>query len=361
MLATQEIRVYLAEEKRDYSLWNSFVGRNPFSTPYHKWEFGQALSSTYKYEKYNFIAINGRQLLGIFPLLYIRSPLFGNKLISLPFCEYGGPLVDPNCVFWAPVVVALFKEVLSLSKRLNVDYIEIRNPLPKFKVLEKQGCISSKRYVTFEINLNQDKDLWLLLDKKTRNCTRKAMRSKINIYEVSKKNHLQDYFSLYLETQKRHGSPPHDVKLFQKLFCHNSNIKTKILIAEYAERPIAGISVFYDNTRIYWWGGVSNSRLKYLNATNVLLWKMIEWGHENGLRTFNLGRTRLRTGIYHFKKGWGGVEIPLSDYFYLVRSKNIHSPDPSEGKYQILTKLWSHVPIVLAQSIGPMIVKQVGL
>jgi len=362
MSTESDIRVHIIIEREDSHSWNAFVESNPCSTPYHLWEFGQALSSTYGYERYYLLARNDDEVVGVFPLIHIRSRLFGNRLLSLPFCEYGGPLVSSNFGDLAQTAEGLFEEVLTIASSLNIDCIEIRNPSLHGELLENEGCHVVRRYVTFEIDLSREKEhLWRSLDKKTRNSTRKAMKSELNVYEVSQEDDLKEYFLLYLKTQNRHGSPPHDFKLFRNLFRLNAENSMKILIAEYCAKPIAGAIVFHNKRNIYWWGGVSDPKFRHLNATDILLWKIIEWGHESGFAGLNLGRTRYGTGIYHFKKGWGGIEIPLVDFVYHAESKDASTPDPSEGKYQFLTKLWSRLPVCISRRLGPRIIKQVGL
>jgi len=362
MQIQSNIQVGIMAKGADRHSWNAIVLSNPHKTPYHLWEFGQALSSTYGYEKYNFVAKYKGEVIGLFPLLFVKSRLFGNKLLSLPFCEYGGPLIDSTCDFSWQVIKVLLKEIFLSAKNLDVDYIEVRNPFSFGEVLSAEGFHVSKKYVTFGIDLSKGKEhLWRALDKKTRNSTRKGMKNNLDIRKIQNEADLKDYFYLYLKTQKKHGSPPHDFKLFQNLFRLNSENSMNLFIAKYRKRPIAGVIVFYDGTKMYWWGGVSDPQFKNLNASDVLLWTLIEWGIEKGFLGFDLGRTRRSTTVYHFKKGWGGVETPLLDYVFSLKSINSFTPDPTEGKYQVLTRLWSHLPMALTKSVGPKIAKNIGL
>lgn len=187
------------------------------------------------------------------------------------------------------------------------------------------------------------------------------MKSKLNVYEVDNENDLKKYFSLYLKTQKGHGSPPHDFELFRNLFRLNAGNSIKTMIAEYRAKPVAGVIVFHDRRNIYWWGGVSDPKFRYLNATDILLWRIICWGQESGFASLNLGRTRYGTGVYNFKQGWGGREIPLSDYIFAMNAKHAITSDPAESEYLILTKLWSHLPVSFTRLMGPRIIKQIGL
>jgi len=326
------------------------------------WEFGQALSSTYGYEKYNFVAKHRSAVIGLFPFLFVKSKLFGNKLLSLPFCEYCGPLINSDNDFSGQIMRVLLKEILVSAKNLNVDYIEVRNPFSFGEVMLAEGFHVAKKYVTFEIDLSFPKEhLWQALDKKTRNSIRKGMKNNLDICEIQNETELKDYFYLYLKTQKKHGSPPHDFKLFQNLFRLNYQNSMNLFIAKYHGRPIAGIIVFHSKTKIYWWGGVSDPKFKSINASDVLLWTLVEWGINKGFLNFDLGRTRRNTAVHHFKKGWGGVEIPLTDYVFSVNGVNSFTPDPAEGKYQILARIWSHLPMTLTKSLGPIIVKGIGL
>lgn len=346
-------------------MWNNFVRTHPFSTPYHLWEFGEALSLTYKYSRYYIVARTGNKVLAVFPLILVKSKLFGNKLFSLPFCEYGGPLIDETSENFHVVLSTILKKVLNFKFSLkNLDYVEIRNPKLSDKSLKTMlqfSFQSFKKYVTFRVDLTKGENvLWNELDKKTRNSIRKAVKSSLVVYEANTDNDLQKYYYLYLKTQKRHGSPPHSFELFNNLArVMKENIK--IMNAEYHSNIIAGIIAFHDKRSIYWWSSVSDYKFRGLNATNLLLWELIRWGCEKGYIYLDLGRTRAGSGIYHFKKGWAGREILLEDYVYSFKHNSKGTPDPSEGIFRVLSKIWAKIPISVAKKLGPYIIKQIGL
>ena len=345
----------------DACLWNKFVKTNPYATPYHLWEYGKSLSLTYGYKRFYLIAKENEEIVGILPLIQVKSFLFKDKLISLPFCEYGGQLSESN-----HVARSLWKIAIKVAGKLKVDYIEIRNPS---NVPDIDEYYRIRRYVTFKIDLTKSKEnLWLNLDKKTRNAVKKAMKNRVKVEEAKNEDDLKLYYRLYLKTQKRHGSPPNDFRLFCNIYRQLQPMGVmKILLAKYQEKAIGGIIVFHFNSIIYWWGNVTEPSYRHLNPTNLLLWKMIEWGNENGFKIFDLGRTRRGTSIYHFKSGWGGKEIVLQDYIYFL-NRNAHTngkehmlPDPYQGKYRFLSKVWSLLPTMLTEKIGPRIISEIGL
>jgi FemAB-related protein (PEP-CTERM system-associated) len=349
------ISVKVADQDEAKS-WNEFVKGDLYSTPYHIWEYGESLSSTYSYERFYFAAKEDEEIVGIFPLVRVKSLLFGDRLISMPFCEYGGPISSSE-----NVKKLLLEVAVRVANRLNVDYIEIRNPPDNASNLKNEYS-ALQRYITFRIDLTKPTEtLWRNLDKKTRNAVRKAVKKSVEVRECESRD-LEIYFELYLKTQKRHGSPPNSFKLFQKLFQLLQPMGImRVLLATYQGKTIAGIITFQINGVIYWWGNVTELEYRRLNATNLLLWKVLEWGCENGFKTVDLGRTRRYTPIYHFKSGWGGKETDLRDYVCFLGDGNIRLPDPEQSKYRFLSRIWSIMPMFFAKRIGPKIVSGVGL
>jgi len=359
-----EIKVLVASKAEK---WNDLVRKNPYASAYHLWEWGEALSLTYGYQKYYLMATRNQDVVGLFPLVHVKSRIFGNRLISVPFCEYGGPLADPSLgdQETQQVIEALLGATDRLARTLGVQYVESRNPpveVTRGFIIDK-GYRNVRRYATFRVNLRIEmEELWRNLHKKTRNAIRKAMKRGVRLKEVKDTEELESYYRLYLQTQKRHGTPPHNYILFERL--HDAfGIKGKIrmLLAEYRGRPIAGVIMFHHDKTIFWWNNVTDIKHRSLNPTNLLLWNMIEWGVQNGYHILDLGRTRKGTTIYRFKSGWGGLEAYLRDYVYFLSSREKELPDPLQRRYGYLSKVWSVMPASLAKKIGPKIRGDTGL
>jgi len=347
--------------------WNDLVERNPYASAYHLWEWGETLSFTYGYQKYYLAATHNHNLVGLFPLVHVQSRIYGNRLISLPFCEYGGPIADPSLDIEETqlIIEALLDAADKLARSLKVQYVETRSPSlgVACDCITVKGYQDVRSYVTFRINLSVELDeLWAGLHRKTRNAVRKPMKEGVKVKDVEGTEQLDSYYRLYLQTQKRHGTPPHDHRLFERLFDVFSDAgKIRLLMAEYRGNLIGGVIMLrYDET-IFWWNNVTDIRHRSLNPTNLLVWKMIEWGAQNGYRTLDLGRTRKGTAIYHFKSRWGGQEAHLRDFVHFLNSEEKEVPDPSQKKYRYLSKLWSSMPTSLAKILGPKVRGDAGL
>jgi len=357
--------VFLSEN--DAEEWNNFVENASDTSLYHVWEWGEILSSTYGYQRYYLSALHEERMVGVLPIIHVKSRLFGNRLISLPFCEYGGPLVVPESDDRKrkQVIIALLEAAIRLAKTLCVEYVEIRKPRIEDaeKLMKSRSFTTLRQYVTFRIDLTKEPDeIWASIHKTTRKSIRKALKNEVTVKEVEDEEQLTAFYTLYLRDMKRHGSPPHKYALFKILFdFFQASSQMRVLLAEYKGTVIGGRIVFCDSKSIFCWNSISDIRYRNLNPNNLLLWETIEWGLRNHYFRLELGRTRKETTIYDFKKCWGGEEIPLIEYFYFIRSKKRTLPDPTQRKYRYLAKVWSLTPISLAKKIGPKIISGIAL
>lgn len=354
--------VRLSDSNKD--LWNDFVSAHPYAYVYHLWEWGDVLQRTYNLGRWYFAVKEDGRIVAVLPVFYIRDLFFADKIVSLPFCEYGGPLLG-RCFDQSvteKALTMLVKNVCELGGKLGIDYIELRQPPMSFSAFfSSTGFRVLRRYATFKIDLTAgESKIWGSLDGRTRRHVKKAMRFRIEVKDVNVDN-LKRYYALYLRTQKRLGSPPHSYAFFENMYDgFVSRGLLRMLLAVYEGEPIAGIMVFCFNGKLYWWNNVLDRKHAGLNPTNLLLWHIIRWGVENDFVALDLGRTRPENaGVYHFKSGWGGQEISLEDYVFWVGNAEI--ADPLQKKYVLLSKLWSLLPQSVACRMGPHVVSKIGL
>ena len=103
---------------------------------------------------------------------------------------------------------------------------------------------------------------------------------------------------------------------------------------------------------MYWAYSASDETYLQYNPINLLLWHAIEWGHNTKYQKLVMGRTRNNSGVYRFKKKWGGKPVSLPVYYYLLNKKTMPMLDPTKGKYIILTKIWSLFPKIITSRVG---------
>ena len=347
----------------DRELWNAWAASNPWASFYHLWEWGEVLCKTYQYQRYYFGVKRGQEILAVLPLIYIRSRIFANKLVSLPFAEYGGPLLrDSMDSSEIESALAVLSDTLStLTRVLGVDYVDLRQPNFSLSLTAPTSVFTPlRRYLTFRVDLTKgESELWKDLDKKCRNAVRKAMKSGVRTKEVDADD-IRRYYHLYLDTESRHGSPPHSEDFFRSVFDFFAQKRLRMTLAVFKGKAIGGIMAFHFRRKLYWFNNVVDRRYASLNPTNLLLWDLIRCGAQNDLATLDLGQTRREdAGVYRFKSSWGGREVPLENHVLMMKKAEI--PDPLQRKYLVLSRLWSLLPHALTELVGPCLIRSIAL
>ena len=341
----------------DKDRWNEFVLK--FSdSPYHLYQWKEIFERVYRYEcKYLIAEEDERKIVAVFPVVMIKSKLFGTRISSLPLSDYGGPIFAPDQT--NSLLVDSFLEYLSplVSK---ADYLEVRSPIqPEVATfLDKRLEPGNVKYVTFVIDLSKSFDeIWrLVFDKYLRNAIRKAVKNKIMVVEGNFEEHFDDFYRIYALSMKRLGSPPHDVNFFTS--CHQllGENHVKLFLATLSNEVIGGVLTFLGRHTIYPVYEGIDQKCRHLNPASLIFCRIIEWGCEK-YRYFNFGRTLHGSGVYNFKKQWGGEEVVMP-YYYLGRK--IPRQDPRQ-KYSFLSKLWSRIiPFSITKRIGPHLKGSIG-
>ena len=78
----------------DFGQWDSFVSAHPDATFFHRAGWKRVIEETYGHRSHFVYAVQGDEIRGVLPLVHVKNMLFGNRLVSTPFCMQGGPVVQ---------------------------------------------------------------------------------------------------------------------------------------------------------------------------------------------------------------------------------------------------------------------------
>ncbi|OIO24079.1 hypothetical protein AUJ65_02210 [Candidatus Micrarchaeota archaeon CG1_02_51_15] len=329
--------------------WEEILKQDSDATTYHTREWTQSLAEIHKYEP---ILLENRG--AIFPLSIIRSRLFGNRMISVPFGDYGGPCGDVENA------ERLIDDAILKARQARVNFIEIRAPTkPQARLLEKKGFEQRTDYHTFILDLTVGiESLWKNIEKRTRNGVTHAKKQNINLRNATYDD-LESFYSVYLKTMKRLGSPPQPLIFFKKIWLSlQPKGLIRICLAE-TENELVSAAVFFPFAgKMHYAYSCSLEEMRHLRVNDLLLWNAISAASDDGFREFDFGRTRRNSGVFYYKKGWGGKEKELP-YFYKFFGKPLE--ERQEKQYELLSRVWKAIlPSSAAKALGPHIIRQIG-
>ena len=123
-------------------------------------------------------------------------------------------------------------------------------------------------------------------------------------------------------------------------------------------KRVAAALFFLFKTKFHYAYSCSLPEARSIRASDWLLSETISEACGRGFTEFDFGRTRPNSGVYIYKKGWGGREVPMPYYYFFYKKQLLQR---QEVKYAALSNAWrDFMPPLLAKRIGPWLVKQIG-
>ena len=294
-----------------------------------------------------FYAERNGEIEGILPLAQIKSLFFGNTLISIPFCVYGG-IVSIN----SEATAALNKAACNLAERLGVDALELRN--------RQQSGLSwptKSLYVTFRKEIDPDPEVNLQeIPRKQRAMVRKGIKAGLQSEDDMGWIRL---YKIYAESVRNLGTPVFPAKYF-RILREVFGPDCKVMMITHEGQDIAGVMSFYFRNEVLPYYSGSNSLARNLKGNDFMYWELMRQSAEQGIDIFDYGRSKEGTGSYSFKKNWGFIPKPLHYEYYLVKSNSIPEVNPMNPKYQRFINTWKKLPLTVTNFIGPYLAKNLG-
>lgn len=344
------------ELKEDYVEWNRFAMAQEGVGFYHLCQYGRLIEETYGYKPAGFILKKEGQTQAVLPASLARSVLFGKKLISQPFCEYGGILsggIDENGY------LTLVQYIKEFCLRKGIPNLEIHGNLgvPDNIKSEYFVSINPYGYATLKLAADPLSMRKTVFDYQIRKALNKAERSGVRGFQDSSPEIIKKKFwPLFLESMKRLGSPPHPLSYFMGLQKYYPD-ELKIFWAEVKGKLVSALLGFAIGKRIQITHIVSDEIHWEFRPNDLIHWEFIKWGCENGFEVFDFGSVRYE-GQLRYKKKWG-TEIKDCGYYYLSNTEKPLKTFSSSSRLMMqFSKLWTRaIPISLTPLLGPMIRK----
>jgi len=345
--ATGELRVRPLADA-DLPRWDAFVLARSQATFFHRAGWRAILEEVFRHRTHYLVAERGQAVVGVLPLAEVRSRLFGDSLVSLPFCVYAGPVADD-----AGASGALIDAAAELARTIRVPYLELRNRQPLRPEWPQQEL-----YVTFRKELLPDPEANLAaIPRKQRAMVRKGMKNGL-------RSELDDdpdrFFALYADNQHRHGTPPMSRAYFRRLMQAFGRDCEVLTVVDAGGRPVSSVMSFYCGNEVlpYYAGDCVDAR--DLAANDFKYWELMRRACERGLRVFDYGRSKRDTGSFAFKHNWGFVPSPLAYEFLLLGRDEVPQNNPLNPKYRAMIALWKRMPRFAVNAIGPHVVRGLG-
>ena len=409
------VRLY---QNSDKQLWDAYVMRHPDSTHCHLSGWKDVIEKAYGHIGYYLLAEEDCKIKGIVPVFHIKSFLFGNQLVSMPFLNYGGILADNE-----ETEIALLSEAVKLGQKLKASTIELRhtnplsclnsinlsrempcneyvrgenatrpvecgnyymgslfhrdstnssnssNPMNPMNPINStnptnpsnpSNCVTKTHKVRMLLELPGSSDeLFKSYNAKLRSQIRRPQKEGMDSI-VGGAELLDDFYKVFSINMRDLGSPVHSKNLFKEILKHFEQ-NVRIGIVTYKGQSVAAgmIFLFKNVIEIPW---ASTLRKYNQFSPNMLLyWSFLEYACKNGHQYFDFGRSTQGEGTHKFKEQWGAKPFPMYWHNIVLNGRPAGNNESEKSRYETAIRYWKKLPLPISNALGPLIRKHINL
>jgi FemAB-related protein (PEP-CTERM system-associated) len=327
--------------------WDRFVERHGAPTVAHLSAWGRVFQRAYGHEPVYLTAEDAGETVGVLPLVMLRSRLFGRRLVSMPFLDYGGVLAEPG------VATDLVDAALDTARDLGALSLGLR----QFEPTDLPYPVVDDR-VTMLLPLTTEEAVWKALPSERRNRVRKGEKNGLQAAWCGPEA-LDAFYRVFAVNMRDLGSPVHSRGFFRAMLEELPGTARVLVVRDRDARVVgAAVCLFFRDTIMVPW--VSSLREAFVLCPNfVLYWEVIRFGCRNGYRVLDLGRSLRNAGTFEFKRQWGAAPHALP-WIFIDRDPRAAPPvDRDRSRFDRLVALWQHLPLAVANRVGPWVRRQV--
>ena len=302
------------------------------------------VEKTFGHKGFFLVARQDGVVCGVLPLTKVRSRVFGCRMISQAFSNYGGPLT--KC---PAATEALCKSVVELATEHGCRSIELRNidPIPCDFHLRTDK-------ISMHLPLIDDPDeLWHSFKPKIRNRIRKAEKSGIIIVRGGLEL-LDDFYRVWTVRMHELGTPCYPRKLFSSIM-ETFPDKSQIFLARLKDITIGAIFAhfFKGLVQISW--GANLVEYNKLNPMSMLIWSVSKHYCEVKAKRLDFGTSLVGSSQYKFKNRWGAELIQLHYQYWAQPGHELSFVRRDNPKYKNMIDIWKKLPLWITRLVGPRI------
>jgi len=341
------VRIRIAE-KHDGHAWDEFVTGHGLSGPFHLFAWREAVGRAYGHTSRYLVAHNDAGAIeGVLPLILVKPPFLQGYLVSLPFCDYGGPLAR------SPEAAGLLVRRAAELARSSRSKLEIRcaGPDTSMQAAPSLGPVSHKSRMLLDLP-GSATVLWDSFKSKLRSQIRRPQKDGME-FRMGSADYLDHFYHVFSTNMKELGSPVHARAWIASVLDAYGGRAHVGMVYRGAEPVAGGVVIEHRDTVTIPWASALSAYSR--SSPNMLLyWGFLRYAADNGFKRFDFGRSTPGEGTYLFKAQWGARPEPLS--WYVEGNADAQDAAAKPGRIrQAVASVWSRLPGDVANALGPRI------
>ena len=339
------MRVEILEESRKAD-WDHFVDTNPNVIAWHSYYYSHVLKKMYDLPFYPLAAYDGSALCGILPLYLSHTFRRGRILMSVPYFVAGG-IVATN----PEAEQLLLKRAIELGKETSAAHIALR----QYKIKIQGQLVTDDSYYNRELALTEDLgQIWKSISDTNRAKVEEAKKHNTVLEYPS--SDLDTFYKLLLHDQHGQGLPCVSRRWVELLL--GTGTYHIALLRQQGTLVAATLAKRFKDTVSFPLTCLPRHDAQGELFAYDLYWKLITNLAAEGVHIFHSGRIPQGDVAPPYRLGWGGTKCT---YYYQspgVGNSPAQQTNTRGAKRSLFESVWKKIPLSLAKTLGPVIVKQ---
>lgn len=325
-----------------------YVAAHPRATGYHLSGWTRVIERAFGHQTRTLVAESADGIVGLLPLVFFRSRLFGHFAVSMPFVNYGGVVADTP-----EAERALLDRAIAETRAAGGTHLELRHTAQAY-----QDLTPKRHKVAMRLGLAHSAERqWELLDRKVRNQIRKGEKSNLTVDQGGVEL-LAPFYEVFAHNMRDLGTPVYAPSFFREVLTTFPE-STRVFVVRHNNAPVAASIVYWHGPLIEvpWASALRESNP--LCANMLLYWHMLKFSIEGGFAAFDFGRSTPNEGTFHFKRQWGAEPHELVWEYWTAEGRAVPNLNPKNPKFDLAIRAWQRLPVRVATALGPHIVRNI--
>jgi len=336
----------------DKQAWDDYVWAHSLGLAYHQFAWKTAVAEAYGFDGIYLMAERNGILHGVLPMIDFKVPFGGRALVSLPYCDVGGPLADDE-------------ETAECLLRHAQERFETKGSgklIVRFGEGPEQECgtqMSAKVRMVLELP-GSSETLLESFKSKLRSQVKKPVRDGLTV-RMGGSELVDEFYRIFCPNMRILGSPVHSKKWFMAVAeAFGENALLGVVYSPQGTPAASGILLLHNRTASIPWAS-SLREFNYLNANVLLYWAFLSHAADRGYARFDFGRSTPGEGTYKFKEQWGACPMPLFWVEYAGGERKIVGGAGPSTARKLVESCWRRMPLELCNALGPLLRRNISL
>ncbi len=334
-------------EKGDEDAWDTYVHGSDRCSIYHLSVWKKIISDLFGHAGYYFCSKDAEgKINGVLPLIRLKSRIFGDYMVSMPYFNYGGAIAEQP-----EIEAALMQAAAESAGGAGLSHVEFRDLASR----EADWKLRNDK-ITMILNLPESEEvLWKSLGSKRRSQIKRPLRENPEVLSGGIEL-LDDFYRVFTINMRDLGTPVYPKVFFERILQTFPDKAAIVSVRMQNEAVAAGFLLgFRGQLEIPW--ASTLGKVNPLGVNMLLYWEVLKFAIEKGYKRFDFGRCTEGSGTHKFKKQWGSEACQLNWHYWLPAGAELPQLNPNNPKYKAAISVWRKMPVFLTNWLGPKIVK----